>query len=180
MSNEKPRIATACLGGCSGCHMSFLDIDENLVDLIEDVDIDASHVLVDSKKFSDVDVGIVEGTVTTNKDVEVVKDLRAKCDELIAWGDCACLRGIMTMRNFYDRDEILKECYGDKTDHNSEIPAPGSVPELLEEAKPVDDYVDVDLFVPGCPPRAEVMEFTLREVLEGNEPVLTKEDLEYD
>ncbi len=182
MSEKKAKVATACMCGCSGCHMSFLDIDEYLIDLVEKVDIEASHMIVDTKygDFPKVDVGIVEGTMTNEENVRVVKELREKCDLLIAWGDCACFGGIHTMRNFYDAEDCLKNSYLEKADSDSKIPSPDGVPELLEEASAVDKYVEVDVYIPGCPPSAELIKYGLTEVLKGNIPKLTEERLDYD
>ncbi len=103
----KPKIATAWMAGCAGCHMSFLDIDEKILDVVKLVDITASPI-TDFKHFEQVDVGIVEGTVNTTKDEEVLRDLRAHCKILMAWGDCACFGGIVASRNPFDKADCLR------------------------------------------------------------------------
>lgn len=183
MSEEKTKVATICMGGCSGCHMSFLDIDEDLIDLIEKVDIKASHMLVDTKykDFPEVDIGIAEGTLTNEENLEIVENLREKCDILIAWGDCACMGGIHTMRNFSNVEECLKNSYLEKADSESKVPSPkGGIPDLLEKATPIDKSVEVDVYLPGCPPSPEVIEYGLTELLKGNIPKLSEEQLDYD
>ncbi len=179
-NKDKIKVATACLGGCSGCHMSFLDNDEYIIELLDQVELDASHMIVDHKEFSEVDIGIVEGTMTNEENLEVAEDLREKSDILLAWGDCACLGGIMTMRNFDDVDEVIKECFKEKADDKSEIPNADSIPTLLDQADPVNQYLEVDAYLPGCPPTADVIGYGFKELLKGNKPKATGLDLQYD
>lgn len=179
MPENKVKIATGCLGGCSGCHMSFLDIDEYVVDLIEEVDILASHMIVDTKEIPEVDVGIVEGAITNEENIELVREIREKSDIFVAWGDCSCLGGIMTMRNFLDIDEVLEETYKGKADSESEVPSPENLPRLCDKVGPVDQYVDVDVYLPGCPPSADLIKYGLEELLAGRIPKLTKDQLSY-
>ncbi len=180
MTEEKKKVATICLGGCSGCHMSFLNLDEYVAELLKEVDLEASHMIVDKKEIPEGDIGIVEGTVANEDDVEKAKELREKCDILVAWGDCACMGGITTMRNFSDLDEILEECFKDKADSESEIPSSDSIPSLLEEAQPLNQIVEVDAYLPGCPPSEDVIEYGFEELLKGNIPHPEGERLQYD
>lgn len=179
MGKEKTKVATACMCGCSGCHMSFLDVDEYIKDLAEEVEFQASHVIMDAKEFEKVDIGILEGTMTNDENIEVAKELRENCDILVAWGDCACFGGIMTMRNFEDIDTILEECYKDKSDEDSVVPDSELIPTLIDKAGPVDEYVKVDAYIPGCPPPAELIKYGFEELLEGRIPKLDKERLMY-
>jgi len=179
MSDEKPTVATACLCGCSGCHMSFLDVDEYIKELGKKVEFKASHVIMDMKEIEDVDIGILEGTVTNEENIEVAEEMREKCDILVAWGDCACFGGIMTMRNFDSVENILEECYKEKGDEESEIPSDDAIPTLTEKAAPVDDYVKVDAYLPGCPPSPEIIKYGFKELIEGRIPKLDKDKLRY-
>ena len=178
MSENKVRVATGCLGGCSGCHMSFLDNDEYIVDLLDQVEIVASHMIVDIKEIPPADVGILEGTVTNEDNLELIHAMRENCDILVAWGDCACLGGITTMRNFQDIDEVLEETYAERGDDKSVVPSPDEVPKLLKKAEPVDNFVDVDVFLPGCPPSEEIIRYGLEELLEGRIPKVSGDKLE--
>ena len=180
MTDEKTKVATVCLGGCSGCHMSFLNVDGYLVDLLEEVSLEASHMIVDEKEIPEVDVGIVKGTVTNETDVENAKEIRDKADILVAWGDCACLGGIMTMRNFYDLDGLLEECFKEKADSESKVPTSDSVPDLLEEAQPLNQVVEVDAYIPGCPPSEDVIKDGFQDLLNGELPSPKGEKLQYD
>ena len=88
----KVKVATVWLDCCSGCHMSFLDLNEALIGLADVIEITASPI-TDIKEFSPVDVGIIEGAVGNLHDEEVAKRLRANCKILMVWGDCACFGG---------------------------------------------------------------------------------------
>ncbi|QSG10315.1 NADH-quinone oxidoreductase subunit B family protein [Halapricum desulfuricans] len=179
--DDRATVATVCLGGCSGCHMEFLNIDHDLVDLLEDVKIEASHMIVDEKGVPEADIGIAEGVVTNEENVEVAEELRENCDTVVAWGDCAALRGIMSLRNDDDPDEMIDEVYLDKADEHSESPRDDvPVPALLEDARPLDEYIDVDVYIPGCPPDAEVMAHGIEALLEGERPEIVDEKLQYD
>ncbi len=179
MAENKPKVATACMCGCSGCHMSFLDVDEFVKDLAELVEFQSSHVIMDVKEIEKVDIGIMEGTITNDENVEVAKKMRENCDILVAWGDCACFGGIMTMRNFEKVDKILEECYLEKSDEESVVPDDELIPTLTDKAKGLDEIIDVDVYIPGCPPSADVIRYGLEKLLEGEIPKLDKDKLRY-
>jgi NAD-reducing hydrogenase small subunit len=176
----KPKIATAWLAGCAGCHMSFLDIDEKILDVVKLVDITASPI-TDFKEYEQVDVGIIEGTVNTTKDEAVLRDLRAHCKILMAWGDCACYGGIVAARNPIDKADCLRRAYieTESTVHGK-IPASDEIPRLLDKAKPANHVVKVDCFVPGCPPDAGHIYYALVELLNGRIPVIPANMMRFD
>lgn len=176
----KPKIATAWLAGCAGCHMSFLDIDEAIIDVAKLVEITTSPI-TDFKEFHPVDVGIVEGAVNTTKDAEVAKELRANCKILMAWGDCACFGGIVTMRNFFEREELLRRGFIEsESTAKGKIPMSEELPRLLEKVQPLNQVVKVDCFVPGCPPTAKMIHWALVELLNGRIPVLPADMMKFD
>ncbi|MFB6163089.1 MAG: NADH:ubiquinone oxidoreductase [Halococcoides sp.] len=179
---DRTTVATVCLGGCSGCHMEFLNVDHGLVDLLDDVEFVASHMIVDEKSVPKADVGIAEGVVTNEENVEVAQELREHCDTVVAWGDCAALRGIMSLRNDQDPDAMLEATFEDKADDHSAVPTGEgeAVPRLLQDARPLDEFIEVDVFVPGCPPDAEVMESSLAALARGETPEIAGEALQYD
>ncbi len=179
MAEDKPTVATACMCGCSGCHMSFLDVDEFVKELAELLEFQSSHVIMDIKDIEEVDIGILEGTITNEENVEVAKEMRDNCEILVAWGDCACFGGIMTMRNFEPVEDILEECYIGKSDDESEIPDPEHVPALTEKARGLDEVIEVDAYIPGCPPSADIIRYGLEKLLEGEIPKLDKDKLRY-
>lgn len=175
----KKKVATVWLDGCSGCHMSFLDIDEALLDLVGQVEFTRSP-LTDIKEFSPVDVGIVEGSVGNTEQEATIKKLRENCKILVALGDCACFGGIASMRNDYSVDDVIKRSY---IENESTVKDPSltfkDVPSLLEKIKPVNQVVKVDCYVPGCPPSAQVILYALSEILKGRIPVLPSEQFRY-
>lgn len=176
----KVKVATVWLECCSGCHMSFLDIDEGLIDLFKLVEFTRSPI-TDIKEFSPVDVGIVEGSVGNTEEEETLKELRANCKILMAWGDCACFGGVCAMRNTFDKEDVLKRSYVEaESNYKGKIPCPPGVPALLDQVKPVNQVVKVDCYVPGCPPEAKAIQYALTELLAGRIPVLPSEMMRFD
>lgn len=176
----KVKVATVWLEACSGCHMSFLDIDEAIVELVKAVEFTRSPIM-DVKEFSPVDVGIVEGSVGNTEEEEVLKELRANCKILMAWGDCACFGGVCGMRSTFDKDDVLRRAYIEaESNYEGKIPRPPGVPALLDQVKPVNHVVKVDCYVPGCPPDAKVILYALKELLEGRIPVLPSDMMRFD
>ncbi len=167
----KVRLATVWLDGCSGCHMSFLDIDQQIVAIAELVDIVYSPI-VDTKKFPGaVDVTLIEGAVSTDEDEEKVHAIRLATKILVSFGDCAVTANVPAMRNQYKVEEVLKRAYLENATLNPQIPHVG-LPRLLKKARPIHEFVNVDLFLPGCPPPTDAIYFVLSELLEGRVPNL--------
>ena len=176
----KPKVATVWLAGCAGCHMSFLDIDEAILEVANLVEFTASPI-TDFKEFPQVDVGIVEGAVANTENVEVLKKLRANCKILMAWGDCACFGGIVTMRNLFEKGEVLRRGYIEtESTVDGKIPASEELPTLLEQVKPINQVVKVDCYVPGCPPSPKAIMYALTELLQGKIPVLPGDMMRFD
>lgn len=169
---KKIRLATIWLDGCSGCHMSFLDIDHRLLDLADKVEVVFSP-LVDTKEFPEnVDITLVEGALGTEEDVKKLKKIRQRTKMLVAFGDCAVTANIPSMRNPFGMEATMRRVYMEHDALNQQIPAE-IVPLLLPKALPLHQLVKVDLFVPGCPPSADTIFYTLCELVEGRVPDLT-------
>ncbi|AFM23080.1 hydrogenase [Desulfomonile tiedjei] len=167
----KVRVATVWLDGCSGCHMSFLDIDQQIVAIAELVDIVYSPI-VDAKKFPGaVDLTLIEGAVSSDEDEEKVHAIRLATKLLVSFGDCAVTANVPAMRNQYKVEEVFKRAYLENATLNPQIPHVG-LPRLLKKARPVHEIVNVDLFLPGCPPPTDAIHFVLGELLEGRVPNL--------
>ncbi len=168
---KKARVATMWLDGCSGCHMSVLDIDEAILVVAQRADI-VYGPLVDAQEFPhDVDVAIVEGAVSSQDDLEKIKRVRERSRILVALGDCAVTSNVPSMRNRLPVKTILERVYIEGADVQKGIPTDG-VPTLLKQAIPLQDVVTVDLHVPGCPPSAASILFVLTELLDGRIPDL--------
>lgn len=169
---SKAKMATVWLDGCSGCHMSFLDIDERLITVAELADLVYSP-LVDNKEFPDmVDVTLIEGAVSNEDDYEKIKKVRAHTKILVSLGDCAVTANVPGMRNPFKTEALLNRAYLENADVNQHIPVQ-VIPPLREMSVPVHHVVKVDLFVPGCPPSADTIFYTLTELLAGRIPDLS-------
>lgn len=179
----KVKLASDWLDVCSGCHMALLDIDERIVELVKHVDI-LSTPVTDLKHPPEegVDVGILTGAVSNTHQVEVAELMRARSKILIAMGDCAVFGGICTMRNFFDKEDVLRYGYVESasTDSEGKIPRSPELGKLLDQVKAVNEVVKVDLHIPGCPPPADAIWYAITELLAGRIPVLTGENLTYE
>jgi NAD-reducing hydrogenase small subunit len=171
---SKIKIATDWLAGCAGCHMSFLDIDDRILQLMELVEFTSSPVTdLKHPPKEGVTVGILEGAICNTHNVEVARQMRERCQILIAIGDCATFGGVPAMRNLCGTKEALKRAYLE-TESNVGGLIPDS-PELgipLDEVVGVDKVVKVDLFIPGCPPSADALFYALSELLAGRTPIV--------
>ncbi|HYG98520.1 MAG TPA: hypothetical protein VD837_05260 [Terriglobales bacterium] len=168
----KARVATVWLDGCSGCHMSFLDIDERLVELADKIDLVYSP-LVDTKEFPpEVDVTLVEGAVSSDEDLEKLYKIRKNTKILVSLGDCGVTGNLPAMRDCFPVTAVLNRAYVENATLQPGAPDQG-VPKLLVKAKPLHEYVKVDVFVPGCPPSAEIIHYTVGELLAGRIPDLS-------
>ncbi len=169
---KQARIATAWLGGCSGCHMSFLDMDEWLFELAEIADVVYSPI-ADIKEFpTDVDATLVEGAVANEDNLELALEIRAKSRLVLSFGDCAVSGNVTAMRNpLGDPQQILERVYVDAPDRDGRIPdAAGIVPPLLPKVLALHKVIRVDAFIPGCPPPADRIQAALEALLEGALP----------
>lgn len=178
--NNKIRIATTSLAGCFGCHMSFLDIDERLFELIQHVEFDRSP-LTDIEHCGPCDIGLIEGGVCNSENVHVLREFRENCKILVAVGACAINGGLPAMRNFVPLEDCLNESYMTGIGiENPQIPNDPELPLLLDKVRPIHEIVKIDYFLPGCPPSADVFWKFLTDLLAGQEPSLTYELLRYD
>jgi len=177
----KPKIATDWLGGCAGCHMSLLDIDERLVALLDRVELTSSPI-TDLKvpPASGVDVGILEGAVNNDEHVHTAKRMRERCRVLVALGDCAVFGGIVNMRNYFPISESLRRAYvANESTVDGVIPGSEDIMRPIA-ARAVDKVVKVDVYLPGCPPTAEQILYVLSELVEGRIPKIVGEELKYE
>ncbi len=174
---NKLKLATVWLGGCSGCHMSFLDLDEWLIDLANQVELVYSP-LADIKEYPEgVDIVLVEGAVANEDNLGLIEKVRDRSKILVSFGDCAVTGNVTAMRNpIGDPKSILQRCYLEAADIQNQIPhEPGIVPKLLDRVQPVHEFVEVDVYLPGCPPNANHIRVALEMLLAGEVNHLTGE-----
>ncbi len=181
---KKPIIATASLAGCFGCHMSFLDIDERILKLVELVDIGKSP-LTDIKTFTQrYDIGLIEGGCCNSENVRVLQDFRANCDVLISLGECAIMGGLPAMRNGIPIEDCLNEAYRDgptvQLNKEAIMPNDDELPMILDRVYPAHEVVKIDYFLPGCAPRADLIWEALLALLSGDKMDLPYELIKYD
>jgi NAD-reducing hydrogenase small subunit len=169
---KQARLATVWLDGCSGCHMSVLDIDEAIIAIAKRIEV-VYGPLVDAQEFPKaVDVVLIEGAISSQEDLERVRLIRQRSKLVVALGDCAVTGNVPAMRNQIAPRKLLERIYIEGVQENPGIPTEG-VPALLRHAIPVHEVVKVDLHVPGCPPPAAAIAFVLGELLDGRVPDLS-------
>jgi NAD-reducing hydrogenase small subunit len=177
---EKIKLATVSLCGCFGCHMSFLDIDERILDLVKLVEFDRTP-LNDIKSVGQCDVGIIEGGVANEENIEVLQEFRKQCKVLVALGACAVNGGIPAMRNSFSLKECMEESYIDGIGvDNPQIPSDPEIPMLLNKVHPVHEVVNIDYFIPGCPPSGDTIWTFLTELIEDKPISFPYEQIHYD
>jgi NAD-reducing hydrogenase small subunit len=174
------RIATTSLAGCFGCHMSLLDIDEHLFELVELADFDRSP-LTDIKHCGPCDIGLIEGGVCNAENVHVLREFRRHCKILVAVGACAVNGGLPAQRNHLDVSGCLQQVYQFREGVvNPQIPDDPELPLLLDKVRPIHEVVRIDYFVPGCPPSGEALWKFLGDLIAGRTPRLSHPVLRYD
>jgi NAD-reducing hydrogenase small subunit len=177
----KPKISSDWMAGCAGCHMSLLDMDERLLEIAELVEIRATPITDQKEPDIDcVDVGILEGGINNTSNEEVAHRMRKRSKILVALGDCAVFGGVPAMRNFFPMEDVLRRAYieTESTDAQGKIP---NHPELAEMTKvrSLSEVVPVDVFVPGCPPNADVIFYVLSELAQGRIPEIKDDNLHW-
>lgn len=178
---RKLKLATVSLAGCFGCHMSLLDIDERLFELVELIEFDRSP-LTDIKQVGHCDIGLIEGGLCNAENVLVLREFRAHCKTLVAVGACAITGGLPAQRNNLDLGMVLASVYGSRPGMSagSAIPNDPELPLILNKVHPIHEVVHVDYFLPGCPPSADAFWHFLNDLMAGRTPQLGHGLMRYD
>jgi NAD-reducing hydrogenase small subunit len=178
---RKLKLATVSLAGCFGCHMSLLDIDERLLQLVEKVEFDRSP-LTDLKTLGACDIGLVEGGLCNAENVHVLREFRAHCKTLVAVGACAITGGLPAQRNRLDLAQVLTTVYGPRAGlaAGAAVPDDPELPLPLNHVHPIHEVVHVDYFLPGCPPSADAFWQFLTDLFAGRTPHLGHGLIHYD
>jgi len=163
--------------------MSFLDLDEFLIDLAQRIELVFSPV-IDVKEYPEnVDLCLVEGAVCNEDNLEMLRRVRSRTRLLVAFGDCAVTGNVPAIRNqlgLSSGESVLQRAYVEGAQANPSVPKePGIVPALLERVMPIQEAVHVDYYLPGCPPPADRIKAVLTQVLEGKEPGLEGPQLKF-
>ena len=183
LNGRKAVLATTSLAGCFGCHMSLLDMDLEIVDLIEYVEFNKSP-LTDIKNFTkECDIGIIEGGVANTENYEVLMEFRKKCKILVAMGECSTWGGIPAIRNALPLEECLEEAYFDSltsVEGEKIIPYHEDIPKILDKVYSPNEIVKIDYFIPGCPPDAKHIAKVLNNLITGSEVPVEYPEFKYD
>jgi NAD-reducing hydrogenase small subunit len=177
---EKVTIASDWLCGCAGCHMSFLDIDERIVELVQAATLTATPITdLKHPPKEGVTVGILEGGINNSANEAVAKQMRDRSRILIALGDCAVFGGVPAMRNQVGIRPALERAYIE-----TESTVDGRIPDdpeiaVMQETRAVDQVVPVDIYLPGCAPSADAIWYVLTELLAGRMPELKGKYLDW-
>lgn len=179
----KVRLATVWFGGCSGCHMSFLDLDEFLIELAGKIELVFSPV-IDVKEYPEnVDVCLIEGAICNEDNLELLHKIRSRTKVIVSFGDCAVTANVPAIRNqlgLGNAESVLQRAYIENAQHNPCVPKlEGIVPPLLERVMPVHEVVPVEYFLPGCPPPADRIKTLVSQMLNGAEPKLEGAQLKF-
>lgn len=179
----KKIIATTSLAGCFGCHMSILDIDTELLDLVELVSFDKSP-LTDFKKFtSRCHLGIIEGGCCNADNVETLRYFRKNCDILVALGECSVWGGLPSLRNTIPLSECLEEAYLNSVTNepgNHIVPYHEDIPKILDRVYACNEIVKIDYYIPGCPPDAAHIWKAVKNILWGEKYSILYNEYKYD
>jgi NAD-reducing hydrogenase small subunit len=180
VAKRKYRVATTSLAGCFGCHMSFLDIDERLFPLLEQIELDRTP-LTDIKHCGPCDIGLIEGGICNAENVHVLREFRANCKILVAVGACAITGGLPAQRNHLDLGQCLQEVYVTEPSlAKGGIPNDPELPLPLDKVHPLHEVVKVDYFLPGCPPSADAIFKFITDLIAGRTPQLRHGLIRYD
>lgn len=170
-------VATTWLQSCSGCHIALLDMHEELLDVLSAIDIKYSPI-VDIKEVPKTDVGIVEGSVSNQDNVEMLAKFRERSKTLVAFGTCACFGGIPGLRNLFKREDLFRRGYIEtESTVDGRVPAGSEIPALEEYVKPLNQLVQVDYYIPGCPPLPSTIKHTLVALVTGGKPEVKRKNL---
>ena len=166
---NKIRVGTIWLDGCSGCHMSFLDMDEKLIELSNYMDVVYSPYIDEKKIPKNVDLFIVEGALSTDHDVKIIHEIRENSNKILALGDCAVTGNISAIKNLFGTEAVLKRGYKELCDVSIDEYPNKIVPKLLDKVIPLNEAVKIDYFVPGCPTPSDAIYEVIMSIVEGRE-----------
>ena len=168
---EKVPVSFEWLSGCSGCELGIVDLHERLLKVLEMIEIVRLPILADVKGYPKAKIGIITGALRTEHDVECAKKMREACDAVLALGTCAVYGGPQGSGYAHTFQEMVETAYTKNPTTTTDFLPSENLPSLLPEGvRPLDTAIDVDLYLPGCPPHAYFIFESLASVIEGREP----------
>jgi len=166
---DKARVSIEWLSGCSGCELGIVDLHEKLLEVLDEIELVRIPILMDTKEYVKADVGLITGSLRTEHDIHAARAMREACDAIIAFGTCPVYGGPHSSAYAHSTQELLDGAFvHNPTTRTSQ--APDDVPKLLEGNRPIDSEIEVDLYIPGCPPHAAYIFEGLMALLRGREP----------
>ncbi len=176
------RVAEEWLHSCSGCEIAILNTGEGLLELLKQIDLVHIPVLMDNKYYGqmgdgteltipEAEVGLVSGGVANEEHLEVLLEMRKKCKILIALGTCATHGGLPALLNSWGMEDGMVDYYSTATTEACEVPT-DVVPAPLDRVYALDEKVEIDMILPGCPPNPALIAEVLTALLEGRDPAI--------
>jgi sulfhydrogenase subunit delta len=161
--SPRPKLAVYKFASCDGCQLSLLSVEDKLVGLTERVEI--AHFLEASSRIlpGPYDIGLIEGSVTTEHDVQRIRQIRQDCKYLMTIGACATAGGIQALKNWGNVDEFINQVYA----HPQYISS-------LATSTPIADHVKVDFELRGCPIDPNQLVKVLLDLLAGRRPTVPR------
>jgi F420-non-reducing hydrogenase small subunit len=162
----KARVSIEWLSGCSGCELGIVDLHEKLLEVLDEIELVRMPILMDTKEYVDADVGLITGSIRTEHDVHAAHAMRKSCKSIVAFGTCPVYGGPHSSAYAHTNDELLDGSFrNNPTTVTHEVPT--DVPKLLARNRPLDSEIEVDLYIPGCPPDATYIFEGLLSVVRG-------------
>jgi F420-non-reducing hydrogenase small subunit len=163
-------VNTEWLSDCAGCHVAIVDLHEKILNVLQAVQIQRCPVLTDVKGYPPANIGLVSGAIRNEHDRHAAIEMRKSCDVVVAWGSCAVFGGPAGAGNIHTPAEIERAVY---LENKTTVPAPApsaQVSPLESRVSPLDSVIEVDYYLPGCPPHPMFVFEALSALAEGRTP----------
>ncbi len=161
----KPKVAFFDFACCEGCQLQIANLEEAVIDLLGVVDL-VSFREVMKEHSDDYDIAFIEGCIQRPMDAEALKKIRENASIIVAYGACAVDGSVHTLRNEFTKEDVLNEVYGDADVEGNPYW------DIYDKAKPIDEVVKVDVYIPGCPIDRDEFARIVSDVLQGKAPKL--------
>ncbi len=172
------------LNSCAGCEISILDLGEKMLDLMDLVDFIHFPAIMDHKYYGQTgqekkiripkaDIGIISGGIRNREQLAIALEMRKKCNRILALGTCATHGGIPALGNAYSTESMTQCYYSTRTTAAPDTLPSDQLPELLDACYALDEKIDIDLFLPGCPPHPDQIFEAVESLTQHRPPELT-------